>query len=335
MSKIKIIGATVGTPTSPAAMEEKIKPVKSVNGNFPDESGNVKIDVPEGSGGAGVHVGPEPPDDPNATFYIDTDDDPDDDPDDSGGGGASAQADWNAAEGEPGHILNRTHWSELVEVIPEQTVAMDEEGVGHVESSLVLVAGETYRVKFDGVVYDCEAWTITEEDVTMTLIGNKALMGLDDDDTGEPFIVATMDGVVQILLVESKPEITFGISVLQHHKIPVQYLHGGVHWIDAVEVDGSLTQITVTPAQTDEAIKAGMDVKLRIYKAGSQDIEYVNVLPCVTYQMYTAVPYTLVFNGRVGLIPMDKTIFLAWDLSSGVEDLGEMLSLPWAVTNGD
>lgn len=48
----KIIGVTVGTPTSPAAMEEKIKPVKSVNGNFPDESGNVKLDIPEGSGGA-------------------------------------------------------------------------------------------------------------------------------------------------------------------------------------------------------------------------------------------------------------------------------------------
>lgn len=52
----KIIGVTVGTPTSPAAMEEKMKPVKSVNGKFPDESGNVELDIPEGSGGASVSV---------------------------------------------------------------------------------------------------------------------------------------------------------------------------------------------------------------------------------------------------------------------------------------
>lgn len=168
---------------------------------------------------AGVHVGTEPPDDPNATFYIDTDDDPDD----SGGGGAS-EPDWNAAEGEPGHILNRTHWSEWVEVVPEQTVPGDEELWGYaVESSLVLVAGETYRVKFDGVVYDCEPWTFTEEGMVAVLLGNKMLLGIEDD-TGEPFVVMAMDGFVQFLVEELEPEVTLGISAMQYHKIPVQYL---------------------------------------------------------------------------------------------------------------
>lgn len=39
----KIIGVTVGTPTSPKAMAKELKPVTSVNGTEPDESGNVKL----------------------------------------------------------------------------------------------------------------------------------------------------------------------------------------------------------------------------------------------------------------------------------------------------
>jgi hypothetical protein len=48
----KIIGATVGTPTSPQKIAEKLKPVKTVNGIAPDENGNVE--VVGGSGGAGA-----------------------------------------------------------------------------------------------------------------------------------------------------------------------------------------------------------------------------------------------------------------------------------------
>lgn len=46
----KIIGVTVGTPTSPTAMAEKLKPVTSINGKTPDENGNVDIAVGSGLG---------------------------------------------------------------------------------------------------------------------------------------------------------------------------------------------------------------------------------------------------------------------------------------------
>ena len=39
----KIRGNTVGTPTSPAKMEKELKPVKTVNGQEPDEQGNVVV----------------------------------------------------------------------------------------------------------------------------------------------------------------------------------------------------------------------------------------------------------------------------------------------------
>lgn len=45
----KIIGVTVGTPTSPSKMEEELKPVKTVNGVAPDENGNVNV-----AGGSGA-----------------------------------------------------------------------------------------------------------------------------------------------------------------------------------------------------------------------------------------------------------------------------------------
>jgi hemerythrin-like domain-containing protein len=42
---MSIIGVTVGTPISPEKIEEKINPVKTVNGKSPDENGNVVVEV--------------------------------------------------------------------------------------------------------------------------------------------------------------------------------------------------------------------------------------------------------------------------------------------------
>ncbi len=39
----RIIGVTVGTPISPARIDEALKPVKTVNGVAPDARGNVEV----------------------------------------------------------------------------------------------------------------------------------------------------------------------------------------------------------------------------------------------------------------------------------------------------
>lgn len=39
----KIIGVTVGTPIGPRQIEQKINPVKTVNGVVPDKNGNVEV----------------------------------------------------------------------------------------------------------------------------------------------------------------------------------------------------------------------------------------------------------------------------------------------------
>ena len=51
----RIIGVTVGTTISPAGMEQKIKPVKTVNGIAADENGNVEIVGGVGNDGASAY----------------------------------------------------------------------------------------------------------------------------------------------------------------------------------------------------------------------------------------------------------------------------------------
>lgn len=53
MSKRKVIGATVGTTTSPKKISNELNPVKTVNHKAPDASGNVNIEVISGGGGGG------------------------------------------------------------------------------------------------------------------------------------------------------------------------------------------------------------------------------------------------------------------------------------------
>lgn len=52
----KVIGVTVGTPLKPSKIEEKIKPIKTVNNVGPDENGNVEIKIPEGANGKTPYI---------------------------------------------------------------------------------------------------------------------------------------------------------------------------------------------------------------------------------------------------------------------------------------
>ena len=315
----------------------------TINGQSYDGSKPVEVEV---KGSAGIHVGPEPPDDPDATFYIDTDEDP---PEAGSGMDVTAEVGqtivveevdasgkpvkWRAADYQP-----RTHWMEWVEVVPEQTLAFVEDAGGYMtETDLVFAADETYRVTLDGVTYDREPVEMVIDGVAIGVYGIGNTLALGGEDTGEPFFAACMEGFLQVVMLEPTPEITISISVPQLHKIPEQYLHGGIHWIDAVEVDGALEQITVTPAQTDAAIKAGLDVKLRIHSTNSGNA-HTEILPCVTTTTIeeNGALYQLVFNGKTGaFIPTEETIRLTINTNSGSDDITEILNMPWVVQSND
>lgn len=165
-----------------------------------------------------IHIGPDEPTDPAVKLWFDTDEDPDDDPDEGSGSSIdvtaevgqtivveavdesgkptkwkavdfpeTAQSDWNAAEGEPGHILNRTHYENGTETktLLDTTVTVANNqymSVGYVP----IAAGNTYTVTWDGTEYECVAFEAVFSGVTAPAFGNPYFFG--GTDNGMPFM---------------------------------------------------------------------------------------------------------------------------------------------------
>ena len=143
--------------------------VKTINGNTPDENGNVTIEV--GSGGSDVP-------------------------------GVSVQSDWNVTdENDPAYIKNRPfgETEESVELlIPTEfgPFYINESLFGLVNyediATYTLVVGEMYRVTWDGIAYDCIAQDINALYVGGIALGNCSAFGFTGN--GEPFIVYLANG---------------------------------------------------------------------------------------------------------------------------------------------
>jgi hypothetical protein len=103
-----------------------------------------------------------------------------------GSGGGSAPSDWNAAEGEPGHVLNRTHYengTEMKTLLDATiTVASNQfQGKGVVP----LTVGNTYTVTWDGTEYECVATEETYNTLPAVGVGNPYFGG--GENNGKPF----------------------------------------------------------------------------------------------------------------------------------------------------
>ena len=189
-------------------MDGKEGGVQTVNGVAPDANGNVQIEV-------------------------------------GTGGGASVPSDWNAAEGEAGHVLNRTHYVEqgMVEILPETTLTSYSGNPRTLDTPWGITSGKTYAVNFNGTEYKCEAFAykIPDTSLTVTLLGDYS-HSFDVPATGEPFGIMEMDAetaaamgmpdwrvVVQQHVSDSSiGEYDFTISVYEVtetvHKLPNEFL---------------------------------------------------------------------------------------------------------------
>lgn len=131
----------------------------------------------------------------------------------SGGGtGGGAQPDWNAAEGEAGHILNRTHHLEKAEgtVFDMTDLVYDESSscFQYYGDPLHLIVGEKYEIHYLSGTYECVAYDSEmlgeSGGIVMGNIG--ALTG--GDDTGEPF-VAIVPQSDYVFPITGVPAMTF------------------------------------------------------------------------------------------------------------------------------
>lgn len=152
------------------------------------------------------------------------------------GGNVDIVFDWDAAEGEPNHILNRTHYTDedgtvhplehkyLPDGVPyvKENVLLEETDatettdptfgkVWMIGGAPVLTIGETYTVMYNGVSYNCVAMDGSGFVKGSVLMGNTAAAG--GANTGEPFamLVAPQQAIVCIDLAGST-SVKIGIS---------------------------------------------------------------------------------------------------------------------------
>ena len=141
-----------------------------------------------------------------------------------------AHHDWNENDPtQPGYIKNRPFYTgDPVEtvLVEESTVSFIEvEGLymARFESTFEATVGETYKVSWDGTVYECTCIDVKSDRL---IIGNLSIAG-GGSDTGEPFIMSIMNGTeIQIGTADTSDTHTFSISgfVVEVVKIDEKYL---------------------------------------------------------------------------------------------------------------
>ena len=141
-----------------------------------------------------------------------------------------ARHDWNENDPtKPGYIENRPFYTgDPVEtvLVEESTVPFTDSNrgfyVAQIQSNFVPTVGETYKVSWDGIVYEC---TCVEFSGTI-VIGNLSIGGAGSD-TGEPFLMMIMNGAgIQIVTADTSDTHTFSINgfVPEVVKIDEKYL---------------------------------------------------------------------------------------------------------------
>lgn len=148
------------------------------------------------------------------------------------GGGGQVQPDWNQNDSTAAdYVKNRPFYTgDPVEtvLVEESTVPFEDGGgvyMAGLESTFVSTVGETYKVYWDGTVYEC----ICTDFNRRKAIGNLSIINKGSD-TGEPFLMNIIDGMsIEIATKDASASHTFSISgfVQEVVKIDEKYLPKG------------------------------------------------------------------------------------------------------------
>ena len=135
------------------------------------------------------------------------------------------QPDWNQNdETAQDYVKNRPFYSgNLVEtVLVEESTVSFEDILSEFPSTFEATVGETYKVSWDGTVYECTCVTYNGR----LFIGNLSIMGFGSD-TGEPFLMMISNGIaIGIVVTDAPASHTFSISGIAQEvvKIDEKYL---------------------------------------------------------------------------------------------------------------
>ena len=167
------------------------------------------------------------------------------------GGNVGVQPDWNQNDNtQPDYVKNRPFYTgDPVETVfvEESTVSFTESGgryIAEFPSTFSATVGETYKVYWDGAVYECTCVSF----IDVPAIGNLSIMGTGSD-TGEPFLMIVTNGVqISIVAADASTSHTFSISgtFIEIKKIDTKY----IPWNDAIVlsppvfIDKSISELT-------------------------------------------------------------------------------------------
>lgn len=198
-------------PGSGTGADEK-KYVKTINDTAPDENGNIVVKG-EGIAYDNTVSGIDATTVQGAIDKL------------SGG-----MPDWNAAEGEPGHVLNRPFYSvagTTVEILPEtRPIYVEAEDMFITGNIPALTAGAEYTVNWNGTAYPCTASAIPiAEGIEIIVLGDVGMMENGTPETGEPFCIAVypaeMYGGVAIVPLDGTTELVLSILGTGETVVPI------------------------------------------------------------------------------------------------------------------
>ena len=135
------------------------------------------------------------------------------------------QPDWNQNDDtQPDYVKNRPFYmGDPVEaVLVEESTVSFEGGFSEFQSTFEATVGETYKVSWDGTVYECTCVTYNGR----LFIGNLSIMGFGSD-TGEPFLMMITNGIaIGIVVTDASDSHTFSINGFAQEvvKIDEKYL---------------------------------------------------------------------------------------------------------------
>ena len=172
------------------------------------------------------------------------------------GGGGGVQPDWNQNdETAQDYVKNRPFYTgDPVEtvLVGESTVSFEDDGgiyVAGFPSTFEATVGETYKVYWDGTVYECTCVNLDG----LYVIGNPSIGGMGSD-TGEPFIMFIYNGgYISITTTDTSASHTFSISgtVTEIVKIPAKFIDKDASGYIVVHKNSTMTE--------EEARKSLMD----------------------------------------------------------------------------